>query len=93
MRIVIAALSALVLLSGCTEQQRARAWGGTATNNLAVCQKLVHMAWKESDLWILTRPMRSGEVAERYEFTQSSSSGFLNGTVIVQEYRDATCAS
>lgn len=93
MRVAILALSALVLLSGCTEQQRARSWGGTATTDLPTCQKLVHMAWKESDLWFLTRPMRAGEVPERYQFVQSESFGLVSGTVVVQEHRDTTCAS
>lgn len=69
----------------CTEQQRAKKYGGTATENLPANQKLVTVTWKETNLWYLTRPMSATDVAETYEFKESSNFGILNGKVIIKE--------
>ena len=53
---VVAAL-ALVMVS-CTDQQRAKSFGGTSTVELPSGEKLVNVTWKgEADLWYLTRKM------------------------------------
>lgn len=72
-------------LLACTEQERAKAWGGTANQDLPAGQKLVGMTWKESQLWILTRPMREGERPEEYQFYESSSWGLVEGRVVLKE--------
>lgn len=87
---MIKKLTFLVLaltLAGCTQQQRARHFGGTAKHDLAANRKLVNVAWKGEDgnLWLLTKPMTSNDVAETYEFVESSSYGVLEGTVIIRE--------
>jgi hypothetical protein len=71
--------------SGCTEQQRAKKFGGTAKIELKSGEKLVVLTWKDSDLWILTRPMRTSELAEVYEFSESSSYGIIQGKIIIVE--------
>jgi len=72
---------------GCTEKQRARQWGGSSTVTLNAGQKLVVATWKETDLWLLTRPMREGEVAETYQFSEDSSWGVMEGSVTIVERR------
>lgn len=74
-------------LAGCTQQERARYWGGKATHDLAANRKLVTVTWKGEgeNLWLLTKPMTSNDVAETYEFVESSSYGLLEGTVIIRE--------
>lgn len=71
--------------AGCTEQMRARSYGGSASIALAPGVKLVTATWKESDLWLLTRKAKQGEQPETYTFKESSSMGLLEGTVIIQE--------
>jgi hypothetical protein len=73
------------MMFGCTDQQRARKIGGTAKVELASGRKLVVATWKDSNLWILTRPMRSGELAETYEFSESSSFGVFEGNIFIIE--------
>lgn len=82
---ILAMIAAAALFSGCTEKQRARCFGGTATEKLPAGQKLVTMTWKETHLWLLTRPMRSDETPETYEFRESSSWGIIQGKVILIE--------
>lgn len=75
----------LIMLTGCTQQERAKDWGGSYTLELAPGRKLVVVTWKESNLWVLTRPMVRGEVPETYELKESSSFGLLQGVVILRE--------
>ena len=84
--ICIACLTVLLVVS-CTQQERARNFGGTATEDLPAGKKLVVVTWKEDHLWYLTRPMRADEQPETYEFKESSSFGILQGTVILKEHR------
>ena len=70
---------------GCTQNSRARSWGGTAKQNLPAGQKLVTVTWKAADMWILTRPMRAEEIAETYTFNESSEYGMVQGTVVIVE--------
>lgn len=74
-------LFVLLVALGCTEQQRAKSFGGSMTVNLPASQKLVVATWKNSDMWYLTRPMREGEAAEHYSFVESSSFGLVEGVV------------
>lgn len=75
----------LVLLVGCTENQRAKSFGGTANINLPANQKLVNVTWKNEQLWLLTKPMATNDVAESYTFKESSSFGLVQGTVVIVE--------
>lgn len=75
----------LSFLVGCTDNQRAKTFGGTATINLPPKTKLVTVTWKEADLWYLTRPMKEDEEPETYTFNEDSQWGLLEGTVIIQE--------
>ena len=69
----------------CTENQRAKNFGGDFTLNLPKGQKLVTITWKDDNLWYLTRPMHEDEKAETYSFQESSSFGMMNGTVTIEE--------
>lgn len=79
-------------VGSCTQQQRARNYGGTATIELPKGQKLVNATWKgDDDLWYLYRPMRAGEQPETTIF-QESAGGLItgavkSGTVIFKESR------
>jgi hypothetical protein len=85
MNIKTAAALAIALFTGCTQQERAKNYGGTAVEVLPAQRKLINVTWKDDHLWYLTRPMVSNDVAETYEFKESSSYGLLNGTVVIKE--------
>jgi hypothetical protein len=66
-------LFSIAILISCTEEQRAKSFGGTATINLIKNTKLVNVTWKEGDdLWILTRKMKVNEKADTLEFFKHS---------------------
>ncbi len=75
-----------VLLS-CTENQRAKKFGGEFTINLPPNQKLVNATWKEQNLWYLTEPMDSDYKPKDKLFKEESNFGVMEGTVIFHEIR------
>lgn len=82
--ILITAIIA-ICLTGCTEQDMAKEWGGTYTMDLPKGEKLMEVTWKDTDLWYLTRPMRDDEEPETYTFREDSEFGIWEGTVIIVE--------
>lgn len=94
MKKILVTILALVLMvtfalatMSCTEKNRAKNWGGTATIDLPRGQKLVVVTWKEANLWYLVRPMKADEQAETYEFIEDSNFGMLKGKVIIKEHK------
>jgi len=84
-------LFSFILISGCTQMERAKSFGGTITVDLEKGQKLINVTWKQSrsdmGLWCLTRPMKAGEEAETYTFKETSQFGIFEGTVIIKEHK------
>jgi hypothetical protein len=83
--LLLAAIAATLFTTSCTENARAKAWGGTATVDLAPNTKLIGATWKEADLWYLTRPMRADEVAETSSLIEQSNFGLVEGKVVFKE--------
>ena len=77
----------LITLTACTDNMKVKEWGGTAEMYLPKGQKLVNMTWKESNLWILTKPMKDTDEVETYTFYEESSLGVMEGTYIVHEVK------
>ena len=83
-KLFILAIAAITFTS-CTENQRAKNFGGTANVNLEPNRKLVTVTWKEDQIWYLTRPMNGLDSAETYTFKESSSFGIMEGEVVIKE--------
>lgn len=77
----------LLTLFSCTENQRARKFGGNMTVVLPAGEKLVMATWKNDDLFYLTEPMDSGYVPKTKLFKEDSSFGVLETTVKFVETR------
>lgn len=84
--VAIAIVMVLTLFS-CTENSRAKSFGGTAHITLPANQKLLNATWKDDNLWYLTRPMRDDETPETYTFSEESSWGIWEGAYIIKETR------
>lgn len=78
-------LFAIVFFAGCTENTRAKKYGGTATTKLSCGEKLVNITWKEDNLWLLTRPMKADDEVETYEFKEDSNWGVMEGKIVIVE--------
>jgi hypothetical protein len=85
MKKLFLAIGVIVMLGSCTENERVKNWGGEGTINLPKGRKLVDVTWKGDQVWYLTRPMTSLDVAETYQFSEESSYGVMEGTYNIIE--------
>ena len=85
MKKVFLAIGVIAMLGSCTENSRVKSFGGEGTINLPKGRKLVNVTWKETQIWYLTRPMSSTDVAETYQFHEESSWGVMEGTYNIIE--------
>lgn len=83
MKKVIAIILVALMLTGC--HTATKDMGGEMTVELKPGQKLEEITWKDSNLWILTRPFREGEEPETHTFYEDSEWGVFEGTVTVIE--------
>ena len=72
-------------LTSCTENSRAKNFGGTARVNLPVGKQLDMVTWKDADLWILTSNRASDVTPKVYTFNEESSWGVFEGSYIITE--------
>jgi len=70
---------ASVFLLSCTENQRARTFGGVERIQLKPNEVLLLITWKNDDMWVLTKDTTNGV---EY-FRENSSFGLWEGEVIV----------
>lgn len=80
-------LAAVLTFSACTENQRARNFGGEMTIKLEPGQKLMMATWKGEDLFYLTEPMEADYTPKTKTFYENSSFGVLQTTVNFVESR------
>ncbi len=83
--IIVVVVLSILMLTSCTQNTRAKNFGGSAKISLPKGKKLVTATWKDDNLWYLTRDMRDSDVAETYEFHEESSFGVWEGTYIITE--------
>lgn len=69
----------------CTDNEKAKNYGGTIEYTLDAGQKFVNATWKDDNLWIISE-QRSDTVAPRtITMTEKSSYGIYEGKVIIHE--------
>ena len=76
----------LLLTMSCTEQSKARQFGGDVRIDLPKGEKLLNATWKETDLFYLTEPADSTYHPKIKTFKESSSFGVKETTVIFVEH-------
>lgn len=86
MKKVILIIAMTTALVSCTENQRARNFGGTEKVNLPKGERLINATWRQDNLWYLTGTMPEGYVPQTYSFKEKSSFGAMEGTVIFHEF-------
>lgn len=79
---------AVCAMTSCTDNDKARNYGGTETINLDPNVKVITMTWKENDIWILTKPMKQTDSAETVTFQEKSSMGVYEGKIVVVESKN-----
>ena len=70
---------------GCSDNFRAKHWGGTMMIDVPKGERVTVVAWKNDELWYMTRPMHEDEKPETWNFREKSSLGILEGGVVLKE--------
>lgn len=76
---IIPVLFIMALLSSCTDNERAKNYGGTMIVKTLKNEKFVNITWKGDDLWILTQDT----VTKIFHFREDSPYGVIQGEVII----------
>jgi len=84
-KLLFIALVALLLLS-CTDNQRARNFGGKEVVELPKNRILLNATWKETDLWLLTKDTITNQIY----FNESSNWGILEGSIEFRQKQKTT---
>ncbi len=84
---ILLLLLSLTLFSSCTDNSMVKKFGGKKDITLLPDTKVVNVTWKEEDIWILSKPMKSTDSAESYYFTEKSNYGIIEGTYRIQEIK------
>lgn len=69
-----------MVLFSCTENQRARRWGGTEKIDLKPNEVVLNVTWKQDQMWICTKDT----VTNVTYFREKSNWGVLEGTVVLK---------
>jgi len=80
MKRVFLALALVVVATGCTDNSRARSWGGTEEITLPENEVLLTVTWKGDQMWVLSRDTVSGT----NHFREHSAWGVMEGEVILK---------
>lgn len=84
-RLILISLIALTAAAGCGRNTVTREFGGEQIIELDPGRKLEEITWKDSDIFLLTRPMREDEEPETHTFQEISNWGVWEGTVTIVE--------
>ncbi len=85
MKKLLLVLSVVLMLGSCTENDRAKSFGGEMTINIPKGNRVTNITWKKSELWYSYRPFMEGEKPQTQTFVEESSFGVMEGKVIFKE--------
>ncbi len=83
--VILISLALGLIFAACTENERAKHFGGTINETLPAGKKLVNVTWKDGSVWYLTRDAREGELPETWTFQEKSAYGAVQGSIIIKE--------
>lgn len=78
---------AVVSFTGCTEQIKARCFGGEVEIDVPAGYKVTSATWKEYDLFYFIEPMEEGYEPKEKMFIESAAYGVLESQITFKEKR------
>lgn len=69
----------------CTENSRAKKYGGTATLEVPCGERVTNITWKDDQLWYSTVPMEDDYIPKTQTFREESSFGIIKGKYVLIE--------
>jgi len=67
-------------LMSCTDNQRARKFGGTETIKLEPNEEFINITWKQDDIWVIVKDKNTG----KFYACEKSSFGVMQGKIIIE---------
>ena len=83
---ILLSIVAAVAFASCTENERAKQFGGTMNVDLPPNTKFVTATWKSDELWYIHRPRKAGETPDVVTMQEDSNFGLMQGKVIFTEH-------
>ena len=80
-------LCSIITLSSCTENQRDRTFGGTATIKVEKGKKVMMATWKGDDLFYMVEDMEENYIPHDKTLIESSNYGVIESKVVFKESR------
>lgn len=77
----------IFLMSSCTEQERVRQFGGTATIDVEPGYRVMMATWKGDDLFYMIEEMPEDYVPHNKTLVESSSWGVIESKTVFKESR------
>ena len=71
----------IALLVSCTDNERAKNFGGTETIKIAPNEKFINITWKKDNLWVIVQDTVTGV----YYAKEKSSFGVMQGKIIISK--------
>ena len=78
---------AVVSFTGCTEQIRARQFGGNIDIDVPAGYKVTSATWKECDLFYFIEPMEEDYEPKKKFFVESAAFGIMESQITFKEKR------
>lgn len=66
--------------TSCTDNQRARSFGGTEIIKLLPNEEFINITWKQDNLWVIVKDTVTG----KYYAREKSSFGVMQGKVVIE---------
>ena len=82
----ILSLIAALTFASCTENERAKQFGGTMKVNLPPNTEFVSATWKNDEVWYIHRPRKQGETIDTITMQEDSKFGLVEGKVLFIEH-------
>jgi len=82
---IIVGVSLSFITTFCTENSRAKNWGGDMVIEVPSGMKVTNITWKKSQLWYSYRPFEADEEPTTQTFVEQSSWGIMEGSVTFKE--------
>lgn len=75
-------LVAITLLAiSCTDNQKARNFGGTETIKLEPHERFINITWKQDNIWLIVQDTLTGI----YYAKEKSSYGLMEGKIVISK--------
>lgn len=84
-KLIFITMLVLFTFANCTENTRAKMYGGTATLEVPCGQRVTNITWKDTQLWYSTVPMGDNYTPVTHTFREESRFGVLKGKYILIE--------